>query len=111
MPLQEARRSFNTTPQPRRWRSPAFRPRLQEQASRGYRPPTVRHSPRERQASWARFVYAASDIAHHGQAVEDILGLREPERAAWRFFQQIADENADLLCARAGARQRLTPTP
>ena len=49
------------------------------------------------QAAWARFVYAASDIAHHGQTVEDILGLREQERAAWRVFQQIASENADLL--------------
>ncbi|HEX8806741.1 MAG TPA: hypothetical protein VF741_07315 [Candidatus Aquilonibacter sp.] len=49
------------------------------------------------QAAWARFVYAASDIAHHGQTVEEILGLRERERAAWRVFQQIADENADLL--------------
>ncbi len=49
------------------------------------------------QDTWARFCYAASKIAHHGQTVEDILGLREPERAAWRVFQQIADENADLL--------------
>ncbi|HUA08325.1 MAG TPA: hypothetical protein VMA98_03560 [Candidatus Acidoferrales bacterium] len=49
------------------------------------------------EASWARFVYAASDIAHHGASVEEILGLRERERAAWRVFQQIADENADLL--------------
>jgi hypothetical protein len=48
-------------------------------------------------ASWARFVYAASNIAHHGATVEDILGLREAERAAWRVFQQIAEENADLL--------------
>jgi hypothetical protein len=49
------------------------------------------------QAAWARFVYAASNIAYHGQTVEEILGLRERERAAWRVFQQIADENADLL--------------
>ncbi len=49
------------------------------------------------QDAWARFAYAASKIAHHGQTVEHILGLREPERAAWRVFQQIADENADLL--------------
>jgi hypothetical protein len=49
------------------------------------------------QASWARFAYAASNLAQHGQTVEQILGLREPERTAWRVFQQIADENADLL--------------
>jgi hypothetical protein len=49
------------------------------------------------QDSWAHFIYAASNIAQHGQTVEDILGLREPERAAWRVFQKIADENADLL--------------
>lgn len=49
------------------------------------------------QMAWARFAYAASNIAHHGETVEDLLGLRDPERAAWRFFQQIADENADLL--------------
>jgi len=49
------------------------------------------------QAAWARFIYAASDIATHGQTVEELLGLRERERAAWRMFRQIADENADLL--------------
>ena len=53
------------------------------------------------QASWARFAYAASKIANHGQTVENILGLRERERAAWRVFQQIADENADLLLLEA----------
>lgn len=48
---------------------------------------------------WARLVNCAFRIARHGEAVDDVLGLREPERAAWRFFQQIADENADLLVA------------
>ena len=47
--------------------------------------------------AWARFVGAAFTIARHGADVEELLGLREPECAAWRFFQQIADENADLL--------------
>lgn len=49
------------------------------------------------QAAWARFIYAASDIATHGQTVEELLGLGDRERAAWRIFRQIADENADLL--------------
>jgi hypothetical protein len=49
------------------------------------------------ESTWARFVGAAFQIARHGHNVEDVLGLRAPERAAWRFFQQIADENADLL--------------
>jgi hypothetical protein len=47
--------------------------------------------------AWSRLVVAAFRIARHGADVEELLGLREPERGAWRFFQQIADENADLL--------------
>jgi hypothetical protein len=93
--MQEARRSFNAL------RSHAMTlaglsASFAEQASRVT---TAYHQALASgtQASWARFVFAASDIAHHGQAVEKILGLREGERAAWRFFQQIADENADLL--------------
>jgi len=49
------------------------------------------------QVAWARFIYAASDIAHHGEQIEALLGLQDRERAAWRIFRQIADENADLL--------------
>jgi hypothetical protein len=48
---------------------------------------------------WARLVNCAFRLARHGESVESILGLRDPERNAWRFFQQIADENADLLVA------------
>ncbi|HTU69348.1 MAG TPA: hypothetical protein VMF11_03420 [Candidatus Baltobacteraceae bacterium] len=40
---------------------------------------------------------AAAQLAGHGQTVEQLLGLGETERVAWRFFRQIADENADLL--------------
>jgi hypothetical protein len=93
--IQEARRSFNTL------RSHAMAlaglsASFAEQANEvtaAYRQALSSGT----QASWARFVYAASDIAHHGETVEEILGLREPERAAWRVFQTIADENADLL--------------
>jgi hypothetical protein len=49
------------------------------------------------EAAWARFIYASSDIAAHGETVEELLGLQERERAAWRLFRQIAEENADLL--------------
>ncbi|MGA7746591.1 MAG: hypothetical protein WBA06_08865 [Candidatus Aquilonibacter sp.] len=93
--IQDARRSFNTI------RSQAaalagLSASFQEQASEvtsSYRRALADGT----ESSWARFIYAASDIAQHGQAVEELLGLRAPERAAWRAFRQIADENADLL--------------
>ena len=92
---QDARRSFNTI------RSHAaalsgLSASFQEQASEvtaSYR----RALSEGTDSSWARFIYAASDIAQHGQAVEELLGLPASERAAWRVFRQIADENADLL--------------
>lgn|GEM_PF-3023596 len=94
---QDARRSFNTL------RSQAqtlagLSASFQEQASEvtsAYR----RALSEGTEDAWARFVYAALDIAKHGRSVEHLLGLREPERSAWRVFQQIADENADLLNA------------
>jgi hypothetical protein len=52
-------------------------------------------------ASWARFVAACATLAKHGAAVESLLDLNDDDRASWRFFQQIADENADLLGASA----------
>jgi hypothetical protein len=45
---------------------------------------------------WSRFVTACSALALHGQAVETLLPLSDGERNAWRYFRQIADENADL---------------
>jgi hypothetical protein len=93
--IQDARRSFNTI------RSHAaaladLSASFQEQASEvtsSYRRALAEGT----ESSWARFIYAASDIAYHGQMVEELLGLREAERAAWRVFRKIADENADLL--------------
>jgi len=49
--------------------------------------------------SWARFVTACATIARHGEAIEALLHLGEADRYAWRFFKQIAEENADLLPA------------
>jgi hypothetical protein len=92
---QDARRSFNTLrgqAQTLAGLSASF----QEQASRvtsAYR----RALSEGTDDSWASFVFAAADIAKHGSSIEQLLGLREPERAAWRSFQQIADENADLM--------------
>jgi hypothetical protein len=94
---QDARRSFNTL------RSQAqtlavLSASFQEQASKvtsAYR----RALSEGTEDSWTSFVFAASDLAGHGRTVEELLGLGEPERRAWRTFQQIADENADLLAA------------
>jgi hypothetical protein len=47
--------------------------------------------------AWARLVRAASTLSKHGENIEHLLGLGEAERSAWRFFRQIAAENADLL--------------
>ena len=51
--------------------------------------------------SWRRFVTASDALARHGQAVETLLHLADADRMAWRFFKQIAEENADLIDARA----------
>ena len=51
--------------------------------------------------TWRRFVAASAALAHHGQALEALLPLDESDRMAWRFFKQIAQENADLIDARA----------
>jgi hypothetical protein len=47
--------------------------------------------------AWVRLVRAAAELSRHGESIERLLGLGEAERLAWRFFRQIADENADLL--------------
>ena len=47
-------------------------------------------------ADWARFVKACAALAGHGEAIETLLPLSDGERSAWKYFRQIADENADL---------------
>ena len=74
--IQDARRSFNTI------RSQAaalagLSASFQEQASEvtsSYRRALADGT----ESSWARFIYAASDIAQHGQAVEELLGCARP---------------------------------
>ncbi|MBV8246702.1 MAG: hypothetical protein JOZ38_12315 [Candidatus Eremiobacteraeota bacterium] len=46
---------------------------------------------------WSRFVSAAFALGRHGAELESLIGLAARERAAWRVFARIADENADLL--------------
>jgi len=92
---QDARRSFNTLRQHAQQLadlSASFKEEAAE-VTAAYRQALERgDSP-----SWSRLAGASFRLACHGQSVEEILGLRGPERAAWRFFRQIADENADLL--------------
>ena len=98
---QDARRSFNTI-RTHAAALAALSASFQEQASEvtsSYRRALAEGT----ESAWARFIYAASDIACHGQAVEGLLGLRAPERTAWRVFRQIADENADLLLLQPAA--------
>jgi hypothetical protein len=85
---QDTRRSFNTI------RTHAA---VLADLSASFREQATEVTAAYRQAAWARFIYASSDIAAHGQTVEELLGLQERERAAWRLFRQIAEENADLL--------------
>ncbi len=92
---QEARRSFNTLrghAHTLAGVSASFTEEAKE-ATSAYRAALSEGTP----ASWSRFVTAAAAIARHGEAIEALLHLGEADRYAWRFFKQIADENADLL--------------
>lgn len=51
-------------------------------------------------AAWQRFVTASARLARHGEAIDALLHLAESDRAAYRFFKQIAEENADLVVGR-----------
>lgn len=92
---QDARRSFSTLrghAQTLADLSTSFKQEAQE-ATSAYRAALSEGAPE----SWSRFVAACAALARHGQAVERLLGLGESDRRAYRFFEQIADENADLL--------------
>ena len=47
--------------------------------------------------AWQRFVTASARLASHGEAIDALLRLDDSDREAYRFFKQIADENADLV--------------
>jgi hypothetical protein len=52
------------------------------------------------QDAWRRFVTASAALARRGEDLEALLPLGETDHAAWYFFRQIADENADLIDSR-----------
>jgi hypothetical protein len=68
-------------------------------ASEAYRRALSASSP----DAWARFVEAADALARHTASVDTIVELDSHERKARAFFEQIVDENADLLATRAPA--------
>ncbi len=93
--IQDARRSFNTLRGHAHILadlSASFREQARE-ATAAYR--TALEGGGEQ--AWARLTRVAATLAEHGESTERLLGLGETERSAWRFFRQIADENADLL--------------
>jgi hypothetical protein len=96
---REARRSFNTLrghAHTLAGLSASFTEEAKE-ATSAYRAALTDGGPQ----TWVRFATACAAIARHGEATETLLHLGQAERYAWRFFKQIAEENADLLTERA----------